>query len=147
MNIWEFHPALLHFPLTFLLSSTVLEIVARRRRRADVALAAFCLLLAGVLTAIVVAFTGVVAYFTVPPHSEAANDRILLHAFAALSAASFYSFALFLRWRNRHRVASRFVVVLSVIGTVLLFVAGSLGGWLVYHDGVGVTAPGTNAFE
>ncbi|HXS19262.1 MAG TPA: DUF2231 domain-containing protein [Polyangiaceae bacterium] len=138
MNIWEIHPALVHFPLTLLLASTVLEIVARRTGRESTARTALLSLGAGLIAAVVVAMAGAVAYFTVPPHSDEADGRILLHGLLALSAAALYAIAFLLRFKHRAMPSGNSGLVLSVSGALLLFAAGSLGGYLVYHDGVGV---------
>jgi uncharacterized membrane protein len=139
MNIWEIHPALVHFPLTLLLASTVLEFIARRNQRESTAHAAFVALGTGLVAAVVVAIAGVVAYFTVPPHSDAAHVRIFLHAFFALGAAGFYGVVFLLRFKHRTLPPQPSSLVLSVMGALMLFAAGSLGEYLVYHDGVGIS--------
>lgn len=138
MNIWEIHPALVHFPLTLLLASTVLEIVTLRNGRESTAHAAVVTLGAGLIAAVLVALAGVVAYFTVPPHSEEAHVRILLHGLFALSAATLYAIVFFVRYKRRTIKPQTSSLVLSVMGALLLFAAGSLGGYLVYHDAVGI---------
>lgn len=138
MNLWEIHPAFVHFPLAFLLASTVVDIAALRSRRANWARVAEGLLVAGIISAVPVAAGGVLAYFTVPPHSEDADDRILLHAFFAVAAVVSYTTVLFLRWKKRRELVTRGQLVASLLGAVLLTFAGALGGYIVYHDGVGV---------
>jgi len=144
MNIWEIHPALVHFPLTLLLSSTVLELFALRRKRESIARCAVGMLVAGLAFVPVVASAGIIAYFTVPAHTDEANLRMIFHAFFAVAAALLYGVVLLLRWRRRMALARPGAAVLSVTAALLLTVTGALGGYLVYHDGVGVV-PATRA--
>lgn len=140
MNLWEIHPAFVHFPLAFLMGSTVLDIAARRMRRAHLVRVATWLLVAGLICVIPVASGGVLAYFTVPPHSQDANDRMLIHAFLAVTAALSYALVLVLRYKQKAEFATGSQIAASLVGAALLASAGALGGYLVYHDGVGVVA-------
>lgn len=147
MNPWEIHPAFVHFPLAFLMASTVLDIAARRKRRPDLARMATWLLVTGLICVVPVAAGGVLAYFTVPPHTDDANDRMLLHAFLAVTAALSYALVLVLRYKQKSDVATNGQVAASLVGAALLASAGALGGYLVYHDGVGVVAGRSDTLE
>lgn len=138
MNIWEIHPALVHFPLALLFSSTVLEVFARLKKRERAARWAVGMLAAGLAFTPVVALAGVIAYFTVPEHTDGASFRMLVHAFLGVSASVFYGVVLLLRWRRRTEIARAGSVALSVVAALFLGATGALGGYLVYQDGVGV---------
>src|SRR6266542_897509 len=70
---WELHPALVHFPLALLLSGVVLDLYAWWRGRPGQLRAVAGLLVAGVVTGLVAALAGVLAFFTVPAHTAAAH--------------------------------------------------------------------------
>ncbi len=138
MNIWEIHPAFVHFPIAFLFSSTVLEFVARRRRKEGLSRVAVGLLAAGVISAPIAALGGLVAFFTVPIPSDDAHVRMIVHGVLAVLATAVYALTLALRWKNRGEQASAGALSLSVLGALLLAATGAVGGYLVYQDGVGM---------
>lgn len=141
MNIWEIHPALVHFPLTLYLVATVLDFVGVVRRRQHLVRAASFTLVAAIISAGVAALAGLVAYLTVPPHSEAAHVRILVHTLLAVSATITYGIVLLLHSRPPSQANDRRRLTASVLGALLLTGAGALGGYVVYQDGVGVEKP------
>jgi len=138
MTWWEIHPALVHIPLTLLLAATVLDVVAFVRRRESLVRLAAAVLVAGIIAALVAASAGLLAYFTVPPHTERAHVRILLHAVTAAGAAVLYGVVLVLHARPRAQTRPRLRMGVSLAAAAVLTAAGALGGYLVYHDGVGV---------
>jgi uncharacterized membrane protein len=146
MNPWELHPALVHFPLAFLLSTTALDVAAYVQERKDPGRLATRLLLirlslwllvAGLLVALPTALAGVLAYLTVPSHSEEAQARIGVHALLNASSVILYTVLLIRRWNRPAERASRTDIGLSLAGALLLTAGGTLGGYLVYRDGVG----------
>jgi uncharacterized membrane protein len=139
MNLWELHPALVHFPIAFLLASTALDVVAVHRRQVDLAKAALGLLVAGELSAIVAAGAGALAYFTVPTHSEQAHVRMLIHPLLAVGSVVVYALHARSRLKHKGEIASRSSMGLSLFAAALMVTAGALGGYLVYHDAVGVS--------
>lgn len=140
MNPWEIHPALVHLPIGLLLSSTVLDIAAVVRGRESLSRVAFGLLVAGVITALVAAAAGVLAFFTVPAHSAEAHRRIFIHLSLAVCSAVIFAIEILVRWKRRGELARPGHLAASIVAAAALFAAGSFGGQLVYHDGVGVTA-------
>lgn len=138
MNIWEIHPAFVHFPLAFLFSSTVLEFVARRTGKEGLSRVAVGLLAAGVISAPIAALGGLVAFFTVPVPSDEAHARMIVHGVLAALATVAYGLTLALRWKRRAGPASPGALALSVLGSLLLGATGAVGGYLVYQDGVGM---------
>lgn len=138
MNIWELHPAFVHFPLAFLFSSTVLEFVACRPGKQGLTRVAVGLLAAGVIAAPIVALAGLVAYFTVPVPSDEAHLRIVVHGILAVLATAAYALVLALRWKRRAERAGGGALALSAFGALLLGATGAVGGYLVYQDGVGM---------
>jgi uncharacterized membrane protein len=138
MSLWEIHPALVHFPLTLLLAATALEIAAAVKRHDFLNRIAARVLAAGVIAALVAAVAGLVAYFTVPAHTEAAHARILVHALCAASATIVYGVVLVLHSQPPSEVSGSRRLIASIVAATLLCAAGALGGYVVYQDGVGV---------
>ncbi|MEO8182413.1 MAG: DUF2231 domain-containing protein [Deltaproteobacteria bacterium] len=139
MNPWEIHPALVHFPIALLLSATLVDVVAAWRKREGLAKVGLGLLVAGEVSALVAASAGVLAYFTVPTHTEEAHVRMLIHPALAASALVLYAIVAVRRRRNWAAIPGKGLVGLSLVAAASLVAAGALGGYLVFHDGVGVT--------
>ena len=138
MEVWEVHPALVHYPIALLLASVALDLYAWGRREALASIATG-LMLAGVLAAAVAALAGVVAFFTVPPsHTDEAHNLVLWHIGAAVAMMIVFGVALALRWRARTAPPSIASRALGLVAAVTLIVAAALGGRLVYHGGMGV---------
>jgi len=138
MSLWEIHPALVHFPLALLLAATALEIAAAVKRHDLLNRVAARVLAAGVIAALIAAVAGLLAYFTVPAHTEAAHTRILAHALCAASATVVYGVVLMLHSRPPSTVSNSRRLIASIVAATFLCAAGGLGGYVVYQDGVGV---------
>jgi uncharacterized membrane protein len=138
MNPWEIHPLLVHFPIALLLAATALDVLAIGQRRSDFAWAAAGLLIAGEVSALGTIAAGFLAYFTVPTHSEEAHVRMLIHPVLAGAATLVYALVAVPRWRRRKAIPSRTNIMFSLVAAGLLIASGALGGYLVFHDGVGV---------
>lgn len=138
MKAWELHPALVHFPIALLLSATALEAAAVLRKRERLGPAAYALLLAGVLSALPAAAAGLIAYFTLPGHSEGAHRRMLIHPALAGGAVLLYAIVAALRRNRRAEVPRAGHLVISLLAAGLLIATATLGGHLVYRDGLGV---------
>jgi uncharacterized membrane protein len=138
MNPWEIHPALVHFPIALLLAATFLDIVAARRGNAGLAKVGLGLVVAGASSALVAAASGLLAYFTVPSHTEGAHIRMLIHPALAVTAVALYAIVGVRRRRNWLAIPGKGLIVLSVVAAAFLVAAGTLGGYLVFQDGVGV---------
>src|SRR5262249_36238158 len=97
------------------------------------------LFLAGVLTGVVAAAAGFLAFFTVPAHTEEAH--VLMYWHLASVAAALVVFAGLAWARCRAVIAPPNVGtrLLGILAAVLLAVGGGLGGYIVYHGGAGVT--------
>jgi uncharacterized membrane protein len=86
---------------------------------------------AGVLAAVLAAF------FAVPAHAEAVHDTMYWRLGSEVATVALFALAVFLHWRGRAVPLSTSAQGLGLVGAVLLVVASSLGGHLVYH-GAGV---------
>ena len=133
---WEAHPATVHFPIAFLLGAVALDLYAWRRGRADLTRVATGLLAAGVITGVVSAAAGAVAFFTVPAHTAEAHRLMYWHL--GLMAAALTVFAGAAVARRRNQPPAAWARVAGLLGGLLLLVGAYLGGRLVYRGGAGV---------
>jgi uncharacterized membrane protein len=138
MRPWELHPVLIHFPIAFLLGGLLIDLVARFRPRESLTRAASGLLAAGVLSGVVAAFAGVVSYYTVPAHTEAAHGQMDMHLVLASAALVLFAVVAIARWRRRAQPASTLALSTGLMSAALLIGAAFLGGKIVYEGGAGV---------
>src|SRR5262249_14002738 len=138
MRPWELHPALIHFPIAFLIGAWTVDLVARLRRSEPLARVAAGLLVAGVASGILAAAAGTIAYFSVPAHTEAAHGQMTAHLAVAAAALVLFALVAVARWRHRARPASGLSLVAGVAATGLLVGAAFLGGRIVYQGGAGI---------
>jgi uncharacterized membrane protein len=130
---WEFHPALNHLPIAFLLAAVALELYATFRDRLALLPTAFGLLAAGVLAAL----AGVLAFFTVPAHTDESHQLMFWHMGVQATALVLFAGVAWKRRRNRAASSAGGRLVLCLAAIALL--AGSaIGGYIVYHGAAGV---------
>ncbi len=144
MRPWEIHPALVHFPIAFLLAAVALDLYALRRPKEILGRMAAGLYVAGVASGLLAGAAGVLAWFTFP-HDDAFHALMYWHPGLALASLAVFAVVAVKRWKGRAQPAPRRLGMLGVLGAVLLLVAGALGGHLVYHGAAGVVAPGSPA--
>ena len=135
MRVWEIHPAVVHFPIAFLLGGVALDLFGRHSETAVTS--ATYLLLAGLATAAVAAVTGVVAYYTVPGnHTEQAHGastgtsgdgRGVRHVRGGLPRAL-----------AAPTVVSPAIRGVGLAAAAILLFGGYVGGKLVYQGGLGI---------
>jgi uncharacterized membrane protein len=133
MRPWELHPALIHFPIAFLLGGVGVEVLARIRPRESLSRTASALFVAGVVTGIPAAIAGVVSYLTVPAHTEAARTEMAAHVVLASAALVVFALVAAARWPWRTQPASALALCASLAGGALLVSAAFLGGKTVLH--------------
>jgi uncharacterized membrane protein len=138
LNLWEVHPMLVHFPIALLLVAVAADIWNRFRPRDSVGRAAGGLYVLGVIAGWLTALAGLLAFFTVPAHTEQAHVWMYWHlGFAAAAMVLFTGLAI-LRWRARVRPPMFAACGVSLLAAALLAVTGYLGGAIVYHGGAGI---------
>lgn len=135
-NIWEIHPMLVHFPIALLLAGVAADILGRKRE--IVRRAAAGLLVGGVVLGWVTAGAGLLAYYTVPAHTEQAHAWMNWHLWAALGMLALFTVLAVVRWRGRARMAGAGTIGLGLLSAGLLLFTGYLGGAIVYHGGAGI---------
>jgi uncharacterized membrane protein len=139
VEAWEFHPALVHFPIAFLIGGVMLDLYAWRRGDSAPARVATGLLLAGVATAALAALAGLLAFFTGPASfTEESGKLIWWHIGAALTQFVLFAVVAVVRWRREPAPPPAWTRVLGLIAAGVLLFAGYEGGYIVYHGGTGI---------
>ena len=139
MGPWEIHPALVHFPIAFLVGGVALDLYAAWRGRPELALAASRLIAAGVLTGILAAAAGALAYFTVPGmHAGWAHQAIFWHLGLATASLVFLGGVALARRGEAASSPSLEVRLVGILAVALLAFAAAIGGEVVYHAGMGI---------
>jgi len=138
IEIWELHPALTHLPIAFLLGGVVLDLYVWRRGRPDLGPFVTGLLIAGVVSGIISALAGVVAFFTVPAHTEEAHALMFWHMAIQATALLVFACPAIERWRKGSIMPSLAGRLAGIVGALLLIVGSGIGGYIVYHGGAGV---------
>jgi uncharacterized membrane protein len=140
MELWEIHPALVHFPIAFLVGAVVLDLYAwRTPPERDLERVVTGLYLAGVATGILAALAGVLAFYTAPmTFTEEAGAKIWWHIGTAASAVVVFAIISFVRWRWPNAPVPAWTRIAALAAVVSLSVAGYLGGDMVYHGAMGI---------
>jgi uncharacterized membrane protein len=133
----ELHPSVVHLPLTLLPCAAVMDTLAassRDRTLDAVGRGLWCSVSAAGLLA---GLSGMAASQEVRADEPRARRRMLLHG---LGNATVLTTALGVTaWRSVRR-ASWATAGVGLVGTAVALVAATLGGEMVYSDGVGVKA-------
>ena len=141
LDPWEIHPALVHFPIAFLLGGVLLGLFAWWRGRVGLEQVATGLIIAGVLLGLVTGLAGFLAYYTLPEaHTEQAHDLMLWHLGIQLAAIALFAVCAWLRWRSWSAPPAVGTRLLGWVGALVLIFGSALGGYVVYHGGAGIEA-------
>lgn len=136
---WEIHPATVHFPIALLLAGVALELYAWWRGRQDLARIAYGILVAGVLTGVLAASSGFLAFYTLPAtHTEEAHTIMYWHLWLQVAAIVVFSSVVLARWRLRERASASVSRISSLVAASVLVVGSYLGGILVYQGAAGI---------
>ncbi len=135
------HPAVIHFPIAWLLLGSALTLVSLRRADSFVERSAYGALVLGWWSTFVAVITGVVAVALTWPIEPGELPWINSHAVSGILVLLVYGRALLLRRRNKnilHSAQRRTYLLLLAAGALLVVLSGWTGGHLVYQLGVGV---------
>lgn len=135
------HPAVVHFPLALYPATVLFDVLALTRGDGSLYThGAFILILAATAMAVVAMVTGFAELLDIRPDARAWKLAIT-HMSVQLTAATVLIVSLLLRLGHvddaRPPLAA---IILTVAGTLILFVGGWLGGRMVFQQGVGVEA-------
>lgn len=150
IDLTHIHPMLVHFPIVFFITATVIFLVIAIRSgniaaRECLSLTGAAILVAGLLIGYLAAFFGDIALdaavakgFAVPPlehHEEMAATTLTF--FSVLAVVQL--FAIWKKIPVDHKRAWYFAAA-AVVGVALLIFTAYLGGHLVYDIGVNVNS-------
>ncbi|HEV8597956.1 MAG TPA: DUF2231 domain-containing protein [Gemmatimonadales bacterium] len=131
------HPALVHFPLAFLIGAFGFDLAGSWINNPSLWSVGAYLAPVGIIAALLAAIPGFLDYFyTVPPKSSG-KRRATQHMLLNLSAVALFALA----WLIRGGAApepSLAILLLEGAGSGALFIAGYLGGILVSRNQIGV---------
>lgn len=151
INSITLHPASVHFPIALLLVGSVTGLLYLWwQPRAELSILTWWMLKLGWASAIVAAFTGILAQGNLPPQ---APYRVILngHITSSLALIVVYAAFFYRAWLHRNRrkphepedllavrSARPMLTAIMLLGMALVGVGGWLGGELVYTWGVNV---------
>lgn len=135
---WEIHPALSHLPIAFLLGGCALDLYAWLRKRADLAPVASGLLIAGLISGVITALAGFVAFFTVPAHTDEAHELMYWHLGIQAASLTLFAWPAWIGWRNRRSLLAMPSRIAGWIAAILLTIGSGIGGYIVYHGAAGI---------
>ena len=139
--LYLLHPAVIHFPIAFLLLNGALTLWHLRRADAFVERSAYGALVFGWWGALVATASGLLAVAVTWPLEDAHIAWINAHAVLAALVLFVYGRALLLRRRDPgvlHGAQRRTYLLLVLAGALLVATSGWTGGHLVYQLGFGV---------
>ena len=132
------HPALVHFPVACWSLATAADIASLAWGEPAWRLAGV-LLVAGIGFSIPAMLAGLFELAKVAEDNPAIKD-VNRHMIVVMCALAFYTASLLLRLQGTHLIEPGLLAIaLSVLGFLLLCVAGWLGGKLVYGHRLGVS--------
>lgn len=139
MELWEFHPTLIHFPIAFLIAAVFCDTYLWARGDHGPSTIVNWLYITGVLTAALAAAAGLLAFFTAPAsYTDEAAGMIWWHIGAAVAQFVLFAIVAIVRFRHRREYSPSWTRVVGLVAALLLVFAGYEGGYLVYHGATGI---------
>jgi uncharacterized membrane protein/nitrite reductase/ring-hydroxylating ferredoxin subunit len=130
------HPILVSFPIAFLIGTFVCDLIGKVTDNSTFWQTGYYLEITGIVMGLIAAIPGLIDFiFTVPPKSSA-KKRGLKHALVNVCHLILFFIAFLIR-RNENPDTT-FILILEAAGVILIFIAGWLGGTLVYRNQIGV---------
>src|SRR5438067_8192036 len=133
------HPMLVHFPIGLFILSLLLDLASLAFPSVpELVRDSFYAMLLGIITALIAAVPGLVDYTDI--RSDHPGKRIATtHLTLNLIAVGLYGINLGVRSSSLNQLQTPIgPLVLSLVGIVILFVSGYLGGHLIYAEGISV---------
>ncbi len=137
------HPILVSFPIAFYIGTLVFDILSVVNDNLEFAITGKYIHIASIVGALLAAVPGLLDFiFTVPPESSG-KKRATKHGIINVLALVCFVVALVLKYKDE--AMPTLVLALEAVGVGLTFVAGWLGGTLVYRNQIGVDNRYANA--
>ncbi|MGZ8927394.1 MAG: DUF2231 domain-containing protein [Methylobacter sp.] len=136
------HPMLVHFPLAFLSTFFVLDLVATLAKKQHWRNVASWLLYLGAVSAAFTVMAGFIAANTVP-HGDEVHEIMERHEHFGVSVLSLAALLSVWRWKTGGVIqggANSFFLILAGLLCIVMLLGADLGGLMVYKYGVGVDA-------
>jgi nitrite reductase/ring-hydroxylating ferredoxin subunit/uncharacterized membrane protein len=128
---------LVAFPIGLWVTSFIFDLIARASHSPSLWAAAYYLIIAGIIGAILAAIAGAIDLFGVVPPQSSAKRRGYLHASLNVIALVLFIIVAFHRGRPV-TMPDGWSLLLSLIALIILGFSGWLGGTLVYRNQIGV---------
>ena len=139
MEVWEIHPAVVHFPIAFLIGAACYDVYLWSKGEHGPSAVANGLYIVGVLTAAVAAAAGLLAFYKGPASfTDEASRVVWRHIGAAVTQFVLFAVIAIARWRRRRDASPSWTRVVAIVAALILVFAGYEGGYLVYHGATGI---------
>lgn len=139
MELWEFHPTLIHFPIAFLIAAVCYDFYLWSRGDHGPSTIVNGLYITGVLTAALAAAAGSLAFFTAPAsYTDEAADMVWWHIGAAVTQFVLFAIIAIVRFRHRRTDSPNWTRAVGLVAALVLVFAGYVGGHMVYHGATGI---------
>jgi uncharacterized membrane protein len=139
-NLIHLHPMLVHFPISLFFTSVLCDFIYKFTKNQDFKKMGYFLLILAVLAGFVATGSGILIEDKIES-SGISEEHIDDHRGFALIAMASFTLLLSFRFFKKNQIADKwfsFYLILSLAGLILLSIAGSYGGRLVFEDGAGV---------
>jgi uncharacterized membrane protein/nitrite reductase/ring-hydroxylating ferredoxin subunit len=136
------HPILVSFPIAFFIGTFAFDILAYFTVSNDLANTARWTNIAGVAMGVLAAIPGLIDFVKVVPPNSSAKKRAATHGLTNSTVLVFFTVAYFLR---DDEMSYAVIITIEGLATILLSVAGWMGGTLVYRNQIGVDIRYANA--
>ncbi|MBI1821349.1 MAG: DUF2231 domain-containing protein [Nitrospirae bacterium] len=146
-TIVHLHPMLVHFPIALFFTSVFFDLAYQFTRNTDFKKIAYYLLILGVGFGIFASGVGIYIEDTIEK-SGISEEHIDDHKGFAIATMVCFIVLLIFRFFKKNQISDnvfKYYLILSLVGLMLLSLAGFYGGRLVYEDGAAVHLPDKTA--
>ena len=127
---------LIVFPIAFYIGTLLFDALAVLYNNTEFGTTGKYVHIAGIVGAVLAAIPGAIDYFSVIPPASSGKKRGATHGLINTSVLLIFLIALYLKYQPD--VSPYIILGLELVGVALTFVAGWMGGTLVYRNQIGV---------
>ena len=139
MELWEIHPAIVHFPIAFLIGAVCYDLYLWSRGQHGPSSMVNGLYITGVVTAALAAGAGLLAFYTGPAsYTDESATIIWWHIGAAVTQFVLFAVIAIVRFRHRLDASPTWTRMVGLVAALVLIFAGYEGGYMVYHGATGI---------